>query len=83
MPETALNNEYVPPKAVMVRHDLAAGNYSIVDTATGKPALTKNGKRMDGGGHDFEDKAQRQVEQYIQPGLDNYWKKVENQGDPE
>lgn len=76
MPE---NEDYAPPKAVMSRHNLSTGKYEVVDTATGKPALTKTGARMDGGGHDVEDTTVRQVERYIQPGLDKYWAKVEAQ----
>ena len=51
--------EYVAPKAVDADFDAEHEKYIIVDSVTREPALTANGKRMDGGGHDSADKAVR------------------------
>ena len=42
--------------------------YRIVESGTETPVVNRNGKALDGGGHDMEDKAGRQAH-YINEGL--------------
>lgn len=37
------------------------GAWRLVDEETGQVAVNKNGKPLDGGGHDSQEKAQRQA----------------------
>jgi hypothetical protein len=52
--------------------------YRIVDAETGLVAVNAGGKPLDGGGHDFEDKAQRQVG-YINAGLEKKRNETQDQ----
>jgi hypothetical protein len=57
------------PKKLGVQRDPELDKYRIVDAVTGEVATNENGTPYDGGGHDFADKAERQMG-YIQTALD-------------
>ena len=44
-----------------VQENEEADLFEIMDMDTGEPAVNKNGNRLDGGGHEFEDTAVRQM----------------------
>lgn len=69
------DEEYVGPLGVKSKQNEETGLFEIIDVNTGQPALTKNGKRMDGGGNQDGDVSGRQAG-HIQDGID---KKVEKQ----
>jgi hypothetical protein len=53
---------------ITVKNDPATNKYRLVDDVTGEIAISSKGKPLDGGGHVFEDKAERQAG-YINDGL--------------
>jgi len=68
--------ETTTPRKLEVQRDPELDKYRIVEAGTIMPAVNENGTPYDGGGHDFEDKAERQMG-YIQKAID------EKKADPE